>query len=148
MAEAVAALSLASNVLQVINVGSKFVSLAWKISRSGKSVVDSVDELADLQKINSNLYGVLDKLQAPSSRLDDVSSDHHGISQLATECSRLVQKLLGFLRYLGLGENGRKRDAVKVAFKIMWKESDIRAVRDAIDEFRQQLTLNLLVSLR
>jgi hypothetical protein len=148
MADAIAALSLASNVLQVIDFGSKFVSIAWKIYRSGKSAVDSVDELADLQKINSNLYGLLDKLQAPSSGLDDVSSDHHGIIHLATECSRLVQKLLGFFRSLGLGENGRKRDAIKAAFKIMWKEDDILAVQDAINEFRQQLTLNLLVSLR
>jgi hypothetical protein len=148
MADAVAALGLASNVLQVIDFGSKFLSIAWKIYRSGKSAVDSVDELADLQKINSNLYGVLDKLQAPSSGLNDVLSDHHGIIQLATECSRLVQKLLGFFRNLGLGENGRKRDAIKAAFKIMWKEDDIQAVQDAINEFRQQLTLNLLVSLR
>jgi hypothetical protein len=34
MAEAIATLSLASNILQVIDFGSKFASTAWKIYKA------------------------------------------------------------------------------------------------------------------
>ena len=66
MAEAVAALSLASTVLQVINSGTKFASIAWKIYHSGREALASCDDFEYLPKISLDPQGVLKDLQGES----------------------------------------------------------------------------------
>jgi hypothetical protein len=48
MAEAIAAFGLASNILQVTDFGSKFVSIAWRIYRSSNAALDSAQDFVDI----------------------------------------------------------------------------------------------------
>jgi hypothetical protein len=145
MAEAAAALSLAANILQMVEYGFGFVATAWKIWQSGQ---EGVAALANLEILSQNLNGVSQRLQVdlPSSQAEEASS--HGMFHLAAECTKATQEMLGTLENIGSPSRGRKREAVKAAFRIAWKMDDIKALRDRLEGFRNQLTLNLVTSLR
>jgi hypothetical protein len=155
MAEAVAALSLASNVLQIIDSGTKFASIAWKIYHSGRVASASFDDLEYLPKINFDLQGVLKDLRGESTS-QNVSQNHRCIIDLAVECGKIAEELtksLGQIHANSLGhiharDEKRKRDAIKLAFRSMWKEKEINSLQERLVEHRHQLTLHLLVSLR
>ena len=148
MAEAIAALSLASNILQVIDFGSKFASTAWKIYKAAHHSLESLDEVKSLRVINDNLSDVLRDIRTQSGGADPASGSNQGIVNLAKECATLAEELLQSLNKLGLGNTARKRDALRAAFKLTWKEKEIVTLQARLNDFRSQLTLGLLVSMR
>jgi hypothetical protein len=148
MAEAIAALSLASNILQVIDFGSKFVSTAWKIYKAAHHSLEGLDEVSSLRVINVNLGDVLRDIRTQFGGADPASESNQGIVNLAKECATLVEELLQSLNKLGLGDAARKRDALRAAFKLTWNGEEIRALQARLNDFRSQLTLGLLVSMR
>ena len=147
MAEAVAALSLAANVIQVTDFGLQFVQNAWKIWKSGRDNT-GVEAIAALQTLSQNLQDVTAALQveAPKDGVQVASSK--GIFDAAFECRKAAQDILGSLDKIGLTAENRKRDAVRVAFRLAWKSDDIKALQTRLEGIRSQLTLNLAASLR
>lgn len=147
MGEAVAALSLAANILQLVHCGLRFVSAAWGIYRSGQGGVDS---FSDLHTISNDLEAVLRQIQTdtPGSAPRNSASGRGGIFQLAEECAKVARQMLDSLENVGLPEKGRKREAVKAAFKLMWKSEEIKSLQRRLEEFRNELILNLVISLR
>ena len=148
MAEGIAALSLASSIFQVIDFGSKFATTAWKIHKAARHSLENLDEVAYMRAITVNLDDVLRDIRAQSGHIDPASESNQGIVNLAKECATLVEELLQSLNKLGLGEVARKRDALRAAFKLTWKGEEIRALQARLNDFRSQLTLGLLVSMR
>jgi hypothetical protein len=148
MAEAIAALCLASSILQVIDFGSKFVSTAWKIYKAANHSHDGLDEVASLRVINVNLGDALRDIRTQSGGVDPTSESNQGIINLAKDCATVVGQLLQSLNKLGLQDATRKRDALRAAFKLTWKREEIDALHGRLNEFRAQLTLGLLVSVR
>jgi hypothetical protein len=148
MAEAIAAFGLASNILQVIDFGSKFVSIAWKIYRSSNAALDNAQDFVDIQRITKDLQIVLPILQDPEYHNDVAANDQNGIAELASDCSKVTQKLLDSLYGLLSEGRNRKWTSMKTAFKTLWMESEIVGLQNRLSEFRQQLTFHILVSLR
>ena len=148
MAEGIAALGLASSIFQVIDFGSKFATAAWKIYKAAHHSLESPDEVAHLRTININLGDVLRDIRAQSGLVGPASESNQGIVNLAKECATLVEELLQSLNKLGLGDVARKRDALRAAFRLTWKGEEIRAFQTRLNDFRSQLTLGLLVSMR
>ncbi|KAI0101794.1 hypothetical protein GGR51DRAFT_312049 [Nemania sp. FL0031] len=147
MADPIATLSLASSILQVIDFASGFATTAWKIYQAADRSRDGPDELVELRKITNSLADVLREIQSQSNVSGAaIMNGNDGIVSLAKECATLVKKLLQTLP--DETHVTRKRDAIRVAFKLKWKSEDIRALQSRLAEFRSQLTLNLLVSMR
>jgi len=146
MAEAVAALGLAANILQVTDYGIQFVSIAWKVWRSGH---EGVDAIATLHTLSQDLKNVTVQLQADStsSQTDRLAASDRGIFEAAVECGKAAQEILDSLDRI-LPPSSRKRDAAKNAFRLVWKEGDIKALQARLEGVRNQLTLNLAASLR
>ncbi|OAP62733.1 hypothetical protein AYL99_01960 [Fonsecaea erecta] len=148
MAEAIAALSLASTILQVIDFGSKFVSTAWKIYDVGHRHLKGPDEVASLDVLSNNLSDVLRDILTQSRATGLANDGNRGIHTLSKECAILIEKLARSLDTLGLKDASRKRAAVVAAFKLAWKREEINALQARLNDFRSQLTLSLLVSVR
>ena len=151
MADAVAALGLAANILQVLEYGSKFVTTAWKIWRSGKDV----DIFSTLQSLSENLKSVANDLQPADSTQQGTSAIHiaseRAIFDTASECRKVAQEILESLDKIGLEDavrTRRKRDAARASFKVIWKSEDIKALEAKFEGVKSQLTLNLAASLR
>jgi hypothetical protein len=145
MAEAVAALGLAASIIQVTDFGLQFVNTAWKIWRSGR---ESIEAVAALQTLSQNLQDVTLALQVEAPKNGVRVASSKGIFDAAVECSMAVQVILDSLDKIGLSTENRKRDAVRAAFKIVWKSDDIKALQTRFEGVRSQLTLNLAASLR
>jgi hypothetical protein len=144
MAEAIAAFSLAANVIQFIDFGSRVAANFYGYHKAGSK---SRDDASDLDIINRDLAQVLRNLQvsAPDSSINET-----GLGRLAQECQKCAQQLDKKLRPMlkaRLQQLG-KRGAVMAAFKAAWKEDEMRSLQEQLDNFRSQLTLHLLASLR
>lgn len=148
MAEAIATLSLASSILQVIDFASRFTTTAWKLYQAAdRGQRQGPDDVVELRNITTNLANILQEIQSQSNFSGAaIISDSDSMISLAKECAAVVEKLL---QTLPVGTDvTRKRDAIRVAFKLKWKSEDIRTLSTRLAVFRSQLTVNLLVSMR
>ena len=148
MAEAIAAFGLAGTVMQFIEFGSKLASSFWQLYKSGRDGAEDVFFAPHLQTMTSDLQNILDCLVDSESQ--DRSHDDSGLCKLAEDCQMQaveLQSLLTSLNSAGSGKFG-KREALKCAFKAVWKEDEIKSFETRLGQFRQQLILHLLTSLR
>ncbi|RMJ15118.1 hypothetical protein CDV36_005226 [Fusarium kuroshium] len=137
----VTAFSLAGTILQFLDSGTRFAFVAHRLYRSG---ADAVVEYGDVRDINDSLTVILPELQGISSDSDSERS----LGQLACDCGKVANELRDILNKVGGAGTGRKRDALKAAFRLIYKEDDIKALQDRLSSFRSQLNLHLLFSIR
>lgn len=145
MAEAIAAFGLAANIVQFIDFGCNFVSTVWSIYRKGR---DGVGELFDLEKTTKDLQLVLANLQLPPGNPDERTESERSLQELAEQCQNLATEMLSALRQISNLDKPRKRDALKTAFRMIWKEDEIKSQQLRLERFKHHLTLHLLTSLR
>lgn len=145
MAEALAAVGLAASVLQFIDVGNRFVSSAYKIYRSGQ---DRTSELPNLQKLTQDVENVMRRLQSSASSSVGVHGDESGLQELVVSCKSAASDLLTTLHKIHGINKGRKRDAFLAAFKMIWKDEELKSMQPKLDGFKQELVLHLLTSIR
>ncbi|KAH6888463.1 hypothetical protein B0T10DRAFT_548925 [Thelonectria olida] len=136
--------SLVAGILQVVDFGTKYVSTAHKLYKSGS---DGVQSLADLQAFSNNLQAVLDTLRKHSQN-DGGISESPDERALAKACAATLSEMLDTLRSIKIPSKGRKREAVVAATKVLWRKDKIDALQDRLNHYNQQLTLNLVLSLR
>jgi hypothetical protein len=143
MAEAVAAFNLAAGVLQFIDFGSRVMSNFWTFYKSNRHGTKE----PDLQVINNDLRRVLENLQVPA---DDTAQSDVGLLQLAQDCQKVALDLETLLQSLFKAEAGNsgKREALKAAFRLVWKDDQVRYLQERLDQFRHQLIVHLLASIR
>lgn len=145
MAEVIFIIGLAANIVQFLDLGSKFVSGVWKIYRSGR---DAVGEIPDLAQTTGDLQIILKGFQGPDRDEEETLEGEHDLRQLAGECQTLATELLESLNKISPSGKVGKRDALSAAFRMVWKEEEIRRLKVRLEGFRQQLTLRLLALLR
>lgn len=145
MAEAIVIIGLAANIVQFLDFGSKFISGVWKTYRSGG---DAVGEIPDLAKITGDLQIILKAFQGPDRDGEETIEGEHDLRQLAGECQTLATDLLKSLKKISPPDKVRKRDALRAAFRMVWKEEEISRLHVRLEGFRHQLTLRLLALLR
>jgi hypothetical protein len=149
MAEAIAAFSLAANVIQFLDFGSRFTVKLWSFyqaSRDSKETLPDVEAITqDLQHISAGL-AVRDELREPQL----TKPSDQGLARLAADCHAVATELLSLLATLNKSKNKPpgKFEAVKNAFRRIWKEPDIEALQARLDGFRSQLSLHLLACVR
>lgn len=141
MMDPVVAFSLAGTVFQFLDSGTKFVKLARRLYQHGS---DDTNDHVQLRKITEDLDAVLLTLKSTENDCDREKS----ISQLALDCGKTAARLLAILQKVKTSEDTRKRDALKAAFRLIYKENEIKSLHDQLASFRDQLSLQLLLSLR
>jgi hypothetical protein len=145
MGEAIAAFSLAANIIQFVDFGGRLVSDAWSIHQKGRS---GFGEILDLEKITEDLKLTLVDLISPLESSEDKTDSQRSLEELAEQCSQLVSEILSSLSKIGLSDKLRKRDALKAAFRLVWKEDEIKSQQMRLENIKHQLNLHILVSLR
>ena len=136
----VSAFALSGTILQFPDTGTKFATLAVSLYRHESDTLTDHDVLSSIAK---DLSSILPKLQ-PLGVVDDPSS---GLSKLVKDCQRTTHRLLNVLHSIGQAGTTRKRDAIKVAFRSLYKEDEIRSLQDQLNGFRAKLNLHLVLSL-
>ena len=139
--ETVAAFSLAGTILQFVDTGSRFVTLAWNLYKQG---ADSSNDHSHLLFITENLRTIISKLESSMSGLELAG----GLGQLAIDCNKTATRLLNILQKAKTTGLSRGRDAIRTAFRLICKKDEIKSLQVQLDSFRGQLNLHLLFSLR
>ena len=137
----VSAFSLAGTILQFLDSGARFVMLAHDLYQDG---LGDDDRQVHVLKVTEDLQSLLPELQSS----DDSRGKEDSLTQLANSCNKTATRLVNILRKVENGQNTRKRDAVKSAFKLFCKENEVKSLQDQLYSFRDQLNLHLLLSLR
>jgi len=145
MAEAIAAVALAGNVLQFFDVAGKFTLKAAEIYRS-KGNQDGPSNLRRLSRISTDLQALFEKLQTPLS--DSPALEVPQLSSLSTECSHLIEEVLQKLEKIGVGNRERRMDLILSEFKATWQRAEIQGLENRIIRLREQLATHLVVVLR
>jgi len=144
MAEAAAvaaSIGLASNVLQFIDFGTRFVMKAWKIYRGDQG---ATDDILDLLATTKDLEAAVAALASEPG----TANVDNGMREICASCSEVASQLLTSLQKLAIPEQPGKREAFKAAFKRLWKQQDVESLKQRLDGFREQLVVQLLLSLR
>ncbi|KAI1878958.1 hypothetical protein JX265_003135 [Neoarthrinium moseri] len=148
MAEAVATLSLASSILQVIDFGTKVATTAFKAFRASKLGREDANEVSQLQIVYQSLSSTLKTIQEQYAVNKSDSQDDGGMGELAKGCTELAKELVQTLHRIGLADAKKKRSALWAALKLAWKHEEIISLQSRLGEFRSQLAMCLLLSVR
>ncbi|KAH6881054.1 hypothetical protein B0T10DRAFT_551352 [Thelonectria olida] len=138
MEEAIAALSLASCILQVIDFGTKVASTAFKVHQTLRRSKEDVDEVSQLRDVYKYLASTLDDIRTQPDRTGPPDTADEGIRKLAKDYSQ------------DYGFSDAKPTGKKLwqAVKNHWRGDEIRSLQKTLGEYRAQLTLSLLMSMR
>ncbi|ETS76293.1 hypothetical protein PFICI_11680 [Pestalotiopsis fici W106-1] len=147
MAEAIAALAFASNIVQFLEFGAKFAIKADQIVKAGSN---SVSDLQELRHITNYLHPLLQQLNADdsSNHSSTKSSSQSRLIKLSKECSQVVEELLQTLDDAGVNDSSGRRDAIVTSFRLTWNHSKIEKLHQHIDKLSGQLAVELLISIR
>ena len=125
MAEAVAGLSLAANILQMVEYGGVFVTTAWKIY-SDNTDTDILKDFKQLQYLAKDVDKVLGSLEQD---LPEFSSTSMGsgdgdpeLARLAEECQKVTVEILEFVGKTGDQQSWKTRmhKVVRDSFRLTW----------------------------
>lgn len=137
-------LSLASAVVQFVDFGSKLLVRGVQLYRSPEGApLDNIElgSIAeDLRRISAGLR--------TSRSTEHLVEDEIALWDLSNSCQGLADKILATLEDLVARNPRTKWNSVRQAFRSMWKEKEIRALEKRLDNYRSQLTIRLLATLR
>ena len=128
MAEAIVILG----VTQILDFGTKFLSRAWNLYSTGR---DGIRDISDLESITIDLQKILQSLRAPVNDNGELSGGQTDLRQLAEQCQLVATELLNLLPKISLPDKTSKRDALKAAFRLVWKEDEIRHLQVRLEGF-------------
>lgn len=137
--EALAALGLASNIIQLIECGFKVIMIAKELHESGQEATHTNKNSGFLAQEMRELSLKLMK-QLPSS---DLTDDQKALSRLADQCSQLSNKLLVLLDDLKIKKPGRKIYIVTGALRNMRKKRERDQLEADLNNYRQQLNMQI-----
>ena len=146
MAEAVAALGVAANVVQFIDFSGRILSESHRLHRS-KKVNPGKNE--ELESIALDLQKIYDELQYPQNEMSQAPTPNDiQLQRLAEQCRGVCLELLAGLEKLKIVDPPGKWRSFRVALKTVWGESKIKDLQVRLDEARQELIIRILMSFR
>ncbi|KAJ0124736.1 hypothetical protein J7T55_006077 [Diaporthe amygdali] len=152
MAEAIAGLSFAANILQMVEYGGVFVTTAWKIysSQAESQLVKDFDQLQYLTEDFKNILDCLEHNDSVNSSTESLPDRNRDLLKLAAESRKISEEILNSLNKIGNPTVWRvkKHKAIQAAFKLTWSQDHVAELQTKLDRVRSQLTLHLVHSLR
>ena len=141
------ALSLASNICQLLDFGGRLVSGSLEFYRSGNRA-SSVH--GELEFIVDDLVDMCGALTQSESRIDQqhATKSELALIPLAQSCKELGDEFLSVLNSLKVKARHQKIASVCQALKSEWKRKTIQGYERRLKSYRSQITLHLLMILR
>ncbi|KFX91101.1 hypothetical protein V490_06073 [Pseudogymnoascus sp. VKM F-3557] len=145
MLDPLSALSLAAAIVQFVDYGTKIVLSAAEIHASATG---SLTKNVELSSISIDLSDISGKLVLDDrTQRDKYSKDEQALSSLAMQCREVASTLLTTLEDLSLKGPHKRWKSVRQALLSVWRESEIRDIRERLDTIRGQLTTRLVATI-
>jgi hypothetical protein len=140
--EALAALSLAGNIIQFVDFSSKILSATYELYTSTTRSLTVNDEL---ELVTLDLKALLGRLrQNPKGQ----QRSNDGFTRLCEEAAKVAQLLLDRLESLKVQCKHQKWRSLEKALKNAWSKQEIDGLRSRLSQLQQALDTHVLVSLR
>lgn len=150
------ALSLAGNIIQFVDFGTKLLSQGYELYKStgGKLEVDEEVEL-----ITSDLSGLINKIQyaikvqkAPSATtqtLTHSSNAHQPVfDKICDEATRIAQIILAKLETLKIDNTkNRKLETFKRIWKRLWSQKEIDELVNSLSRLKDVINTEALAAI-
>lgn len=151
MAEAIAALSLAANVVQFIDFGSKVLATTYRLRRCNMSDGSGSGQLQDLKIITNSLRHLINGFTT-SLKLErlteELSQTEQNLLTLTKHCCDISEELLQAVTKLEGSSKLGTWNSFCLALKSVWAEEKIEVMRQRLDRFRQEIVLHVLACFR
>ena len=143
--EAIAAFSLACNVIQVVHCGIDVVSKCRELCTEG-----SLSEYEPLEHMANHLTGLRNALDFPLAHRNQniCQGQDQALLDLAERCSITAEELSGELQKLKVKGPHRKRQIIRNSAIYLWKNSSIEKIQARLDEYRKILDSRILIGIR
>ena len=142
------ALSLACNVIQVIDFSATIVTKCKELYKDGASA-----KTKDIESMAKYLANVSTDLKLPETSPSAESAqqgcqEDEKLLKLAQQCSETADELRCELQKLAIQGTHRKRDAVLKAVKETWNGTIIESIENRLEQHRKTLNTLILIDLR
>ena len=144
MAEALVAVGVAANVVQLLDVGARLIGSVRDIYTSNR---DGVGELPEMILITSDFKRILNEFDCTARDSKVLPEAEQGFQTLVSTSQKLATDLLNALPSFSGAYTPRRRDALKEALKRFCKD-EIPALQLRLERLRQELMLHLLALIR
>ncbi len=134
-AESLAALSLASNIVQFIDFGCRLFSKSRELYIEG-----FVTESVQLETISETVGRFAKEINVTPTRKDLLSKDEADLLTLAEVCGEIAEDFKLLLLQLRVNGCGHKWQSLRVSLKRLWKSDDIERMAKRLDRASNQLT--------
>jgi hypothetical protein len=145
--EPFSALAIVTGVVQFIDFSAKLIAGTYTIyrSKSRESTPDSHVMVVTtmLQTMNEELRR--DFVQQAKGQSSQTELD---IAKLCADCSAIAEELIAVLHKLPKPGKHDVWTSFLLTFRSIWSQDKINSLKQKLDEFRQQITMHLLVLLR
>lgn len=147
--EPLSALSIAASVIQFVDFSSKFISETVEIYKSSQKTTKWSSDIQNLTQKFQDLALNLEKSLTEGELQDqEPSANEVALLELCSNCKEVSQQFVDTLREIQRTGKGGKLDSARQAIRNMWSKDRVETLQRGVSEFRQQLTLNILISLR
>lgn len=149
--EALAAVGLASSIVQFVDFATKIISKGYQYQ---KSVDGVLDENVELQAIADNLdqlsKGLITSKEktSPSARRKKNSKENEALKAVAIECQKIAKDLSTAVDRLKITGKRTKWKSFRQALKSQWKKEKIEATMRRLRLAREDLIVHLLVVMK
>jgi uncharacterized membrane protein YqiK len=146
--EPLSALSIATAVIQFLDFTGKVVSGTWQIYRGQPP--EETEPNSDVASITTSLQEVTRSLKASKDKasLQPWSSQDTAISKLAESCTEVGEQLLALLNRLRAQSERRVWQSFRTALRTIWSDKDIEKLSQKLENYRQQISMHILIALR
>ncbi|KAI1737998.1 hypothetical protein F4680DRAFT_467757 [Xylaria scruposa] len=139
--EAFATLSFFGNVIQLVEVSTKLVKTAIKLSNSVSKVPD---EINDAMVIRDSLASLLQGMKA----LGSTHSEHdRQLAHLTEGCQKVCQELLNFVSHVKGKGDSSKTGVFGVAWRAFTDAGKLNSIEKRLDQYKSQILAHIIVML-
>jgi hypothetical protein len=136
-------LSLAGNIIQFVDFGTRLLSTTKDLYRSSKGYLAINYEI---ELVTTDLSDLIAKLKKSSGSQEDDSNSFNKICDEAIDVAReIVSKVEGLKLQEGKLRIWR---SLQIAVREMWSEKELNGLVDRLDNLRKTLVSRVLFSIR
>ncbi|KAF2229409.1 hypothetical protein EV356DRAFT_455854, partial [Viridothelium virens] len=145
--EPLSAFSVACNVLQIIELGSKVLNNALDYRKAADGALtehqDLRNVLQSLRNLNADLRASMPKLGGSNS----LSTTENRLLEANAECLRLSNDFIDFLDRLKIKNRHAMLESIRMSIKTLWYKEKMEAMENMLSKARDNLNVAFLVLL-
>ncbi len=137
--EALAAVSLAGNIVQFIDFVGEVCSKSGQIYHSASC---ASEEAGDQEFLTRDLKELNSRLHCPPQSPDPV------LERLCSQCNGVADELLVILESFRATKSRTRSQSLRKSLKSVWGKEKVLKLERRLQTFRQELSFHILVDLR